>query len=199
MDTISQRSISSTSILPEPQSKIETGTTFTSKKVSATNKLADHDHKLTTRSTSEKIADGLYSTLSELMRFNISQVPINAYHAYTTPEDPLKAACKQADEAHMQDLYDGDYKQFTSHSTHDYMSKTNEHRFGDNPPLIHADIQQLFTEIIRSVILGDLSRPANTAHEFKDEIGKILHRESLIIDDKAKGALMLSDLNKTRS
>lgn len=133
---------------------------FVHKKVSKTNEMADKDHSLVTRSLQEKVSDAGCSTLWELLRFNISQLPIDGYNYLTLPRDPVKSACVQANNEHMQALFEGEYQKFTSFSSQVYLSKTNENIFSpDNQPLIKAEVQQCFTDIIKSITLGDHKKP----------------------------------------
>lgn len=148
--TIELRPIQSES---QPGAQATNNGRFAHKSVS---ELADNDHVLLSRSPLQKGLDATWTTLYELGRFNISQPLINLVNYSRMPDDPIKSACIQANEQHMQALYDRDYEQFLSHSTQDYIAKTNEQIFGsDNQPLINSDVQNSFTDIIKSIILGD--------------------------------------------
>ena len=127
---------------------------YLGKMVSTTSEVADSDHALLNRNSWEKVSDTLFNNFKELLRFNISQPVINLYYHVNRSTDPTKAAVAEIIEQHMQSLFDGDYKKFTSYTSEGYMTRTNENIFGQDQPLIAANVKSAFTDVVKSIILG---------------------------------------------
>ena len=127
---------------------------FLQSMVSTTSEVADSDHSLLKRSAWEKYGDSLLNNLKELFRFNISQPFINFYYGLNWSSDSHKAAITQTIERHIQSLYEGDFRQFTSFTADGYLNRTNENIFGQDKPLIANKVKSSFTDVIKSIIIG---------------------------------------------
>ncbi len=123
-------------------------------KVVSTSEMSDEDHIRLNRSVLKRAGDTIYENVGELLRFNISQPLINFYDFCSKSSDPTKAAIDDTIQQHMQSLFEGDYKKFTSYTAECYLSRTNENIFGQDEPLIAGSVKSSFTDVIKSIILG---------------------------------------------
>ena len=127
---------------------------FQQKVVSTTSEVADRDHAQLNRTALEKFGDTAYNNFTELFRFNISQPFINWVNYLRRPSDPVECAVSEIIEEHMEALFEGDYRQFTSYTADGYLGRTNENIFGQDQPLIAGFVKSAFADIIKSIIIG---------------------------------------------
>lgn len=144
---------------PEPDRAARSTGQFQQKVVSTTSEVADSDHAQLNRSALERFGDTAYNNFRELFRFNISQPFINLFYHLNRPSDPDESAVTEIIEQHMQDLFEGEYRQFTSYTADGYLGRTNENIFGQDQPLIAANVKSAFTDIIKSIIIGHHNIP----------------------------------------
>lgn len=137
---------------------------FHHRKLTKSHKMADADHTLLNRTPLKKGTDAAMGTIKELFRFNISQPFIDLVN-YMTQRNLDNSACIQVNEQHMQSLFEHDYENFLSYSTHEYLEKTNENIFGQDKPLIKQTALQKFTDIIKSLILGEHNKATTDFQE----------------------------------
>ena len=156
---------------------------FQQRVASTTSEVADSDHSLLNRSALEKTRDALYTNLKELFRFNISQPFINLYYGLKQPPAPYEAAVAEINERHMQSLFEGDYRQFTSYTADGYLARTNENIFGQDQPLIANNVKSCFTDVIKSTIIGRHNVTPTVIEKFSSRR-----------DEKASFALKLAKL-----
>ncbi len=165
MDVSQSTSISQYQKVFEAPSDNSNPSNFHHRKLTKSHEMADADHTLLNRTPLKKSTDAALDNLKELFRFNISQPFINLYNTYMTQRNPDNPACIQVNEQHMQNLFERDYENFLSYSTHEYLEKTNENIFGQDKPLIKQTALQKFTGIIKSLILGEHNKATTDFQE----------------------------------